>query len=185
MAKRRDVEPVGVSRVYPDAGDVAGVLEADVLPGRPGVGGAVDAVAVGDVAAYAGLAHSGVYDRGIGVRHGERAYGGGAEEAVGDVAPVRTAVGGLPDAARARSEVEGLPLVGVARHGHDASAPVRPYRAPPQCAEMLRSQSEAHAGILPPYSRGSRWPNGVRILSGRVRLRPLHQRSSCSDSVSS
>ena len=55
----------------------------------------------------------------------------------------RPGVRGPVDAAGASAEVEGLPLIGVARHRHHAPPSVRPDRAPPQGAEMLRSQSEA------------------------------------------
>src|SRR5262249_20215670 len=59
VAERRHVDEVGVLRVDTDAGDVARLGEAEVLPAPAAVGRAVDAVAVGDVAADAALAHAG------------------------------------------------------------------------------------------------------------------------------
>ena len=148
VSQRRDVDPVGVARVYAHPGDVPRVVKADVLPRGPGVGGPVDAVAVGDVAADARLAGAGVHDRWVCVGDSDRADGGGAEEAVGHVAPVRSAVGGLPDAARAGPEVEGLPLLRVARHCHDAPPSVWPDRPPSQRPKMLGAQSDAQRGLL-------------------------------------
>ena len=52
------------------------------------------------------------------------------EEAVGDVLPVRAAVGRLPDAAARRAEVEDLLVDGIAGDGDDAPAAERPDQAP-------------------------------------------------------
>ena len=174
VSERRDVEPVGVARVDPYAGDVPRVVEADVLPGGAGVGGAVYAVAVGDVAADARLARAGVYDRRVCVGYGEGADGGGAEESVGHVAPVCPAVGGLPDSARACAEVEGLPLLGVAGHGHDAPPPVRADRPPLHGAKVLRTQFEAQRGLR---SRRDIWLASLSSGRGRsARLQPESDR---------
>ena len=113
-----------------DAGDVAGVLEAEVRPGCAGVVGAVYAVAVGEVYADAGLAHARIHDVGVRLGDGDRADRGGVEEAVGYVLPVRAAVGGLPDAAADRTEVEDARVDGVTGDGDDAPGPVGPD-APP------------------------------------------------------
>ncbi|MEI2616302.1 MAG: hypothetical protein V9F06_01525 [Thermomicrobiales bacterium] len=68
--------------------------QPEVLPGLAAVGGLVDAVAVGDVAADGRLAHADVDDVGVGLGNGDRAHRGALEEAVGDVPPVLTAVVG-------------------------------------------------------------------------------------------
>ena len=130
VAEGGDVDEVRVGRVDADAPDVAGVAQADGSPGAAAVGGPVDAVAVRDVAADAGLAHADVDHVGVGRRDGERADGGGLEEAVGDVLPVRAAVGGLPHAARAGAEVEGRGLGRMAGDGDHTAAAVRPDAAP-------------------------------------------------------
>ena len=49
VAQGGDVDQVGVLGVDTDPGDVPGVLQADIRPRAAGVGGAVDAVAVGDI----------------------------------------------------------------------------------------------------------------------------------------
>jgi hypothetical protein len=88
VAERGDVDEVGVARVDDDVADVAGIGEADVAPGPPAIARLVDAIAVRDVRADRGLAHPGVDHVRRGVRHDERADGGGLEEAVGDILPV-------------------------------------------------------------------------------------------------
>jgi hypothetical protein len=64
-----------------------------------GVGGFVDAVAVGGVAAEVALAGADVDDVGIGGSDRDRADGAELQLAVGHGNPVRAAVGGLEDAA--------------------------------------------------------------------------------------
>jgi hypothetical protein len=81
-----------------DAGDVPGVVEADVLPRPAGVGRFPDAVAVRDVAADGLLAAPDVDDVRVGLADGDGADRA-AEEAVGDVLPRGPAVGRAPDAA--------------------------------------------------------------------------------------
>ena len=56
MPQRRHVHGVGVSRVHAHPADVAAIAEAEVPPRAAPVVGAIDAVAVGDVAADARLA---------------------------------------------------------------------------------------------------------------------------------
>ena len=62
VTERADVDDVGVGRVNPDAGDVAGVLKSEVMPGTSGVVRPVHTVAVADVEADACLAHASVHD---------------------------------------------------------------------------------------------------------------------------
>src|SRR5262249_5223001 len=111
VAERRDPRDVRPGGMDQDVADVARVAQADVAPGAAAVAGAVDAVAVRDVAADGGLAGAGVEDARLRGRDGDRADGGGAEGAVRDVLPVAAAAGRLPDAAGAGAEVEG-PVVG-------------------------------------------------------------------------
>ena len=60
VAQGSHVDQVRVLRVHADAADVPRLLQAQVLPGAPGVGGAVHPVAVGHVDADGGLARAGV-----------------------------------------------------------------------------------------------------------------------------
>ena len=124
-----------------DLADVAGIAEADMPPGGAGVKRFVDAIAVGDVAADGALAGAGVYHIGIGSRDGERANGGGVEEAVRDVAPVEAAIGGLPDAASASAHVKGHFVLGVAGDGDHASAAMGTDAAPLQLVQQLPADS--------------------------------------------
>ena len=119
------VDEVGVGGVHPNAGDMAGVPQAKMRPGLPAVVGAVDTVAVTGVAAYAGLSHAGVDHVGVGLCGGDCSDGCGVEEAVGNVLPVGTAVGGLPNAAGAGAEVEDAGVRHVSGDGYDATAAVR------------------------------------------------------------
>src|SRR5205814_2451175 len=73
MPEGRDVRGIGILGVDPDLADVAGVLEPEVGPGLAAVGGAVDTVAVRDVATDAGLAHPGIDDVRVGCGHPDRA----------------------------------------------------------------------------------------------------------------
>ena len=114
----------------PDAGDVPGVVQSQVLPGISRVGGAVDTVAVGDVDANAGLAGPRVDHVGVGIGDGNGSHGGGIEEAVGDVLPVGAAVGGLPYPTGTGTEVKNVGVHGITGDGDYAPAPVRAYATP-------------------------------------------------------
>src|SRR6266853_2460554 len=60
MAERGDQNMVRIARIDPNSRDVLRLLQSDVLPGFAAVGGLVDSIAVGDVAAQAGLAGANV-----------------------------------------------------------------------------------------------------------------------------
>ncbi|GBD16679.1 hypothetical protein HRbin26_01582 [bacterium HR26] len=148
MAERRHVDDVRVARVDHDLADVAGVGEPAVDPGTAGIRGLVDAIAVGDVVADAGLAGADIDDVGVGFRHRDGTDSGGAEEAVGDVAPGHPAVGRLPDPASAGAEVEGHRVRDVTGDGDHPPAAVRADAAPLQRREQA-------FGDLPARSRHS------------------------------
>ena len=109
---------------------MAGVLQAEVPPGRARVAGAVHPVAVGEVDSDACLAHASVYHVGVRLGDGYCADRGGVQEAVGDVLPVRAAVGGLPYSAAAGPEVEDTGVDRVSGDGYDAPGPVGADAAP-------------------------------------------------------
>src|SRR4029079_9167289 len=106
VSLRRDEHTVRVARVYEDARDLLRLLEPDVRPRRPGIGALVHAVAFGHAAAGDQVAGADVYDVAVRWRHLERADHLGVLDAVGDGPPGGTGVGGLPDAAGGRSDVE-------------------------------------------------------------------------------
>src|SRR5271166_894138 len=101
--------------------DVPGRTQPGVRPGTPGISRFVDAVAIGDVEADRGLAGTSVDHIMIGAGHGDRADGGATEEAIGNAAPIEAAIGGLPDAASARAEVEHHGVFRITRDGDDAT----------------------------------------------------------------
>ena len=72
----------------------------------------------------------------------DRAHGGRPEVAVGDVLPVGAAVVGLPHAARAGAEVEGLGMRGVPGNSHHAAAAVRSDAAPVDRLRTVQVQGE-------------------------------------------
>ena len=68
----RNEDDVGVLRVDGDAGDVLGAGQPQLLPGLPGIGRFIDAVAVvGLDAARRVLAHAYIDDIGVALRHGD------------------------------------------------------------------------------------------------------------------
>ena len=156
VAERGHVDQIGVVRIDADAADVARVGQADAAPGRAAVGRPVDAVAVRDVDADARLAGAGVDDVGVGGGHGDRAHGGGPEEAVGDVLPVGAAVGRLPDAAGAGAEVEGLRVRRVPGDRHHAAAAVRTDAAPLDRVEQFRCKVSASHNRRASYDMAAR-----------------------------
>ena len=168
VAERCHEDEVGVGRVHADATDVPRVPQADVLPGAAGVARAVHAVAPRDVDADRRLARAGVDDVGVRRRHCQRADGGAAEVAVGDVAPHLPAVAGLPDPARAAAEVEGHRVLRVAGHGDDTTAARRADAAPLQPAEEQAVDVRGAAGHrASPRVVARFWP---RAASGLSRL---------------
>ncbi len=94
----------------------------------PRVGGSVDAVAVGDVAAQASFAAAHVEHVGIGRRHGDAADGGG-RLLIEERRPVRAAVDALPHAARRGAEIVSLRIAGDARGGQHAASAERTDQA--------------------------------------------------------
>lgn len=106
----------------PNLANVARVIQADMLPTAPGIGGFVNAIAMRDINTNRGFARAGVDDVRIRFRDRQRADRSGVEVAVGDIAPVLPGVVRLPDATRAGAEVEGADIAGVAGHSDDAPA---------------------------------------------------------------
>ncbi len=76
-----DEHDIGVFGMDDDVADVARFFEADVGPGLSSVGGFVNAVPEGDVAADAGFAGAGINHVGIRIGNGNRADGGDARRA--------------------------------------------------------------------------------------------------------
>ena len=112
VSERRRVGDIRIGRMDRDGADLAGVPQADVLPGLAGVGGAVDPVAHGDVAARAGRPGSDIDHIRVGGRHRDRAHGAHAEETVGHIRPVVAGVPGLVHAAAGAAEVVGQRIAG-------------------------------------------------------------------------
>ena len=131
MAEDRHVDPLRVSRVNPNAGDLARIAQADVGPGLAGVHGFVDAVAEADLGADIGLAGAHVENIRVGGRHGNRSDGGDAL-LVEDRRPHRAGVGGLPNSAAYGAEVESHGIARDASDGRHAPTAKRTDHAPLQ-----------------------------------------------------
>ena len=136
---------VGVAGIDPQAADVAAGGEPARLPGPAAVARAIDAVASGDVPAGGDLAGAHVEDGGIAGSHRQGADGGGRlvlEQRI----PGAPGVGGLPDAAVGRAEVEGVRLP---RDSSGAGAPPAAQRAdetPAQAGVVLRRHGHGRGG---------------------------------------
>ena len=93
-----DKNGIGILRVDHDPGYPTGLLQTHVLPGLSGVGGFVDAVTDGDVAADEGLTGSGpdeVWVVGANCESSDRL----SRLAVENGSPVDAGIGGFPDPA--------------------------------------------------------------------------------------
>ena len=117
VAERAGVHQIRIFRMDQDAGDASGGLEAPMMEGAAGVGGAVDAVPHGERRADdEGFPGAGPHV--AGVRGGD---GQGADRGrilvVEDRLPVDPAVAALPDAARSRPEVDDIGVAPLAGGG--------------------------------------------------------------------
>src|SRR5713226_576478 len=116
MAEGGDKSDIGIRRMDDHLADVARVFQTDVVPGLAAIVRTIDAVAEGDVAAYAGFARTDINYIGIGVRHRDAADRGGillVEERIPGNAPVR----GFPNAARHRAKIVRVRLARHPRYG--------------------------------------------------------------------
>ena len=151
VAQGRHVDQVGVGGVDPDAGDLAGRLEAEVRPGLAAVGGPVDAVADGRVAADARLAHADVDD----VRSPTGATAMAPTDPVlkkpsETLAQFSPPSVGLPHAAAGRALVEGEVVVRITGHGQ---RPGRPGRDPPSARSPGPGRRGRRTGLPGPRAR--------------------------------
>ena len=153
VSERGHPHAVGVAGVDADLADVPGVCEPEVHPAPPPVGGAVDPVAMGDVAADGALAGAGPDDVRVGVRHCERAHRRGVQVPVAHVRPGDAGVLRLPDAAGHRAEPEHRGLGGVAGHRHHPAAARRADAAKPHGVEQRVDHSNFSHGALSFMSR--------------------------------
>src|ERR1700720_181384 len=99
-----------------DLANVAGVLQADVVPGLTAVIRTIDAVAEGDVAANAGFAGADINYIGIGVGDRDAADGGSGlliEEGI----PRNAAVHGFPNAAGGSAKIVSVRLARDSSYG--------------------------------------------------------------------
>ncbi len=134
VTQRRDHRGLVTRRVDPQVADVFCVGQADVLPGQPAVGGAVNAIAVGDVPALLDLAGTHPDHLRVGRGNLQRADGGAAllfEQRF----PGHAGIVGLPDAAVGRAEIEGGEFIRMTR---DRGGPATPEGT---------DQAPAHIGV--------------------------------------
>ena len=111
VAERADVDDVGIGRMDGEPGNASGLFEPHERPGHPAVGGLVDPLPDGDVAADLPLAGAGPDDVGIGQGHPQRADRL-HRLVVEDGVPVNAAVGGLVDAPGGGADVVGVGVAG-------------------------------------------------------------------------
>ena len=124
MPQRGNEKDIGVARVHNYTPDVARIFEANVNPGFSRVCRPVHAIAMGDVAADAGLARPHVDHVGVRGRDGNAADGR-HRLLIEQRSPIASTVGGLPDPSGDSAEVK---YAGITRHpGHsdDAAAAER------------------------------------------------------------
>src|SRR5437867_2420937 len=121
MAEGSDEGDIGIGRMDNDGADVAGVFQADVVPGFAAIVGTIDAITEGDVAADASFATAHVDDIRIRIGDGNGANRGGGlllEERIPGVATV----GGFPNAAGDSAKIESVRLARHTGDGQRASA---------------------------------------------------------------
>src|SRR5262249_50731026 len=136
-----DVDGVGVARVEEDLADVLGLLQSDLLPGLPAVGGFVNAVAVADGALAVVLAGADPDGAGIFRVQLDVADGVGTL-AIEDRRPGDAGVGGLPDPAGGHRDVVVTAVVRVDGEADDAAGEQRRAdRAQAQPGEDLGRQA--------------------------------------------
>ena len=126
MPDRGDEDNVRVIRVHDERADMAGVFQSDVVPIAPAVDGFIDAIAVGDVAAQAGLAGARVDGVMIARRDGERSDRGSGVLLVEQRLPIGAAICRFPDSTSHATEVIGVRL---ARYSLDRDRPAAAMRS--------------------------------------------------------
>src|SRR5262249_19489608 len=129
MAKRRNENDIGIFGMNNDPANMAGIAEPNVLPALAGVGGLENSVAFHDVAANTGFAGTGEDDVRVRLRDRNVAHRGDLFF-VGNRFPRRAAIGGLPNTASHRPEVESGRVAGSARDRQHASGAIGPNRSP-------------------------------------------------------
>ena len=122
-------DDIRIAGMYHEPNDMPSILQSDVPPGASGVIASPDAAeAFADVSAHRVLSFAGVKDLFIG--RGDRHRADGASEIfVGDILPVMSTIGCLPDAATGGSEIEGVPLFHAAGDSGTAATTPGPYQA--------------------------------------------------------
>jgi hypothetical protein len=138
MTDSGEIDDVGVRRMNLNPADLARVGQTDVRPRFAGVGRFVDAVARGQVAAQAGLAHADVHH--VRIRRGDRdrADRAAADESVRHVVPRQPGIVGFPHAAAGGAHVVHERQRRDPGHRRDPAAPERTDVAPSQRGVEIR-----------------------------------------------
>src|SRR5919198_4746776 len=105
------------------------ILQSDVGPSFPTIGGFVNSIPVGDVAADACFAGPDIDDVGIGVGHGDSPDRGN-RFFIEEWCPAVAAVRGAPDPSGNSTEVKGRGVSGHTGHCQNTAAAVRPDGTP-------------------------------------------------------
>ena len=129
MSQRRHKSHVCVFRIDHQRADMLAVFQADVRPALAAVNGFVHSIAVGDIAANAGLAGAHIDHVGIRFRHRNGPHRRDAF-LVEHRYPVIAAIGALPHSAGHRAKIISAGIAGDAGHRQHAPAAERPHHPP-------------------------------------------------------
>ena len=138
MAERRHKGDVGILRIDGDSSDLARVGQAGVLPCPAGIDRLVDTVAVREVAADIGLAHTDVNDVRIRRRNRNRTDRPGFHVPVCHRIPRDAGIVCFPDPATGGTHVVDQRLTRDAGNGRDPAAAIGPDAPPAKGLEEGR-----------------------------------------------
>ncbi len=140
---------VGIPGINHDPGDMPRFIEARLLPGAAGVGGAVHPVTrVGHHSPDGMFSHPYIDHVGVGRRHCDRPDRAALEESIGDVTPGNPHVLGLPHSATGDTHVVGLRITRYPRSRDRPASPERPDRAPlDRLQQAVEGRRGSRAGL--------------------------------------
>ena len=178
VTERGDINEVGIFRMCPHAGNVAGITKADVFPGFAGIGRLPHAVAMGNVAAhgfFAGADINHVVVPGSHLDSADRA----AEKPIRNRSPTSAGVFGLPNAAAGSAKIERLRLPRNPGHRRRAATPKRPDLPPGKRSQsgilnLDRGRSRRRFGRLGQSRQGGRKKQAAKGQQKRAMSQHRH-----------
>ena len=137
MSDGRDINQLGIARIDPYPPNLAGVAQADVLPGATPIRGFVHAISVREIRAQAGFAHAHVDNVRIGFGDRDRTYRAGVEVAIRNRRPGEPRVHRLPYASASGTHVVNQGIIRQTGDGGRAAAAVGTDGTPAQRLEKF------------------------------------------------